>query len=123
MSEYFEFTGFRSDSSADYKRMDIFILPSRVEAFSLALLEAGSFGLPLIAFNVGGNSEIVKDNITGFLIENNNVGKMFDKINLLYNNRKVLDELSLSTKNFIENNFSHDLRIEKLEKIYTDAKK
>jgi len=123
LSEYFEFTGFRSDPKLGYKRMDIFILPSRVEAFSVALLEAGSFGLPLLAFKVGGNSEIVLDNVTGFLIDNNNVEKMFEKINLLYNDRKLLQKLSLSTKNYIEKNFSHDTRILKLEQIYNDAQK
>lgn len=123
LNEYFEFTGFRLDPKLEYKRMDIFILPSRVEAFSVALLEAGSFGLPLLAFEIGGNSEIVIDNVTGFLIDDNNVEKMFEKINLLYNDRELLHKLSISTKNYIENNFSHASRLEKLEQIYNDTKK
>lgn len=122
LSKYFEFAGYASSPIIEYKSMNIFVLPSKVEAFSIALLEAGSFGLPLLAFDVGGNSEIVKDNITGFLIDNNNTEEMFNKINLLYSNNILLNKLSLSTKNYIEKYFSHEIRMEKLEKIYVEAK-
>ncbi len=122
LSEYFEFPDFKHDLIPEYKRMDIFILPSKIEAFSIALLEAGSHGLPLLAFDVGGNSEIVIDSITGYLIEEYYVDKMFEKITLLYNDHELLDRLSLSTKEYVEASFSHTSRIEKLNKIYTNEK-
>lgn len=48
---------------------DIFILPSIAEGLSNALLEAQACGLPCIASRVGGNSDIISDNINGILIE------------------------------------------------------
>jgi glycosyltransferase involved in cell wall biosynthesis len=51
-----------------FRRACIFVLPSRQEAFPLALLEAGCFGLPVIASRVGGIPELVDDRMTGLLV-------------------------------------------------------
>jgi L-malate glycosyltransferase len=47
---------------------DIFVLPSRSEGFSNAIIEAMASSLPVVATDVGGNAEAVKDGITGFLV-------------------------------------------------------
>ena len=47
---------------------DIFLLPSRSEGFSNALIEAMGSGLPCIATDVGGNAEAVVDGVSGFLV-------------------------------------------------------
>jgi glycosyltransferase involved in cell wall biosynthesis len=47
---------------------DIFVLPSRSEGFSNAIIEAMASSLPVVATDVGGNGEAVKDGITGFLV-------------------------------------------------------
>lgn len=62
------FAGAQSDMGALYKYADIFVLPSRSEAFPLALCEAMSMGLPTVAFNCTGADVIVRDNIDGFLV-------------------------------------------------------
>jgi glycosyltransferase involved in cell wall biosynthesis len=47
---------------------DIFVLPSRSEGFSNAIIEAMASSLPIVATDVGGNAEAVKDGITGYLV-------------------------------------------------------
>jgi glycosyltransferase involved in cell wall biosynthesis len=47
---------------------DIFVLPSRSEGFSNAIIEAMASSLPVVATDVGGNAEAVKDGINGFLV-------------------------------------------------------
>jgi glycosyltransferase involved in cell wall biosynthesis len=47
---------------------DIFVLPSRSEGFSNAIIEAMASSLPVVATDVGGNGEAVKDGVTGFLV-------------------------------------------------------
>lgn len=52
-----------------YKRADVFVLPSLVEGFGIVLLDAMSFGLPIVATRVGAIPELVKDDINGLLIQ------------------------------------------------------
>jgi len=47
---------------------DIFVLPSRSEGFSNAIIEAMASSLPVVATDVGGNAEAVKEGITGFIV-------------------------------------------------------
>jgi glycosyltransferase involved in cell wall biosynthesis len=47
---------------------DIFVLPSRSEGFSNAIIEAMAASLPVVATDVGGNAEAVEDGITGLLV-------------------------------------------------------
>jgi len=50
-----------------YLSADIFVLPSLYEAFGMVLLEAMSYKLPVVASNIGGIPEIIKDGENGFL--------------------------------------------------------
>jgi glycosyltransferase involved in cell wall biosynthesis len=54
---------------AYYRSADVVVMPSRWEGFGLVALEAIRAGVPVIASRVGGLPEIVKDGITGLLIE------------------------------------------------------
>ncbi|MFT3954830.1 MAG: glycosyltransferase [Piscinibacter sp.] len=60
--------GARGDVPDLLAGMDVFVLPSRTEGYSLALVEASAAGLPIIATAVGGNAEIVQDGITGLIV-------------------------------------------------------
>jgi len=63
-----KFLGFRSDIEELYNQLDLFILPSEEEALSLSLIDAGNVGIPSIAFDVGGNREIVINEKTGYIV-------------------------------------------------------
>lgn len=60
--------GARSDVPELLAGMDVFVLPSRTEGYSLALVEASAAALPIIATAVGGNAEIVQDGVTGLIV-------------------------------------------------------
>ncbi|HNW63639.1 glycosyltransferase [Piscinibacter sp.] len=60
--------GARNDVPDLLAAMDVFVLPSRTEGYSLALVEASAAALPIIATAVGGNAEIVHDGVTGRVI-------------------------------------------------------
>ena len=62
------FAGNQKEVVKYYDAGDFFILPSLHENHSISLLEACAAGLPCIATNCGGNTEIVKDGITGIVI-------------------------------------------------------
>jgi len=62
------FLGPQSDVRPWYQAADLFVLPSRWEGHSNALLEAMACGLPVIATAAGGNAEMIDDGKTGLLV-------------------------------------------------------
>lgn len=60
--------GGRDDVPELMRQMDVFVLPSLAEGISNTILEAMSTGLPVIATRVGGNVELVGDQVTGQLV-------------------------------------------------------
>lgn len=61
--------GTRRDADRLLLAMDAFALPSlKLEGLPLVLTEAASAGLPLLATDIGGNAEIVKDGVNGYLV-------------------------------------------------------
>ena len=70
ISDHVVFTGFVDDVRQFYLRSKIFVLASKREGNPISILEAMSFGLPVIAPNVGGIPDIVQNEYNGFLFEN-----------------------------------------------------
>lgn len=78
---------------------------SSFEGFSLSILEASMCGIPTVSFNFGESVyEEIKDNETGYIIENDNIDKYIEKLDFLMNNYEKLTELSNNNKTF-SNNF------------------
>lgn len=65
------FLGVRRDRATLYAAMDLFVLPSRWEGLSLALVEAAGLGLPIVATDVGGNGEVISPGAGVWLIRPN----------------------------------------------------
>jgi glycosyltransferase involved in cell wall biosynthesis len=68
LSHHFHFAGGVIDLHKHLSAADIFVLPSRSEGFSNAIVEAMAASLPVIATKVGGNAEAVKDGVSGFVV-------------------------------------------------------
>lgn len=62
-----ELPGASSDPANALKHSDLFVLPSREEGMSIALLEAMALGIPLVATAIPGNIRLIPDNETGRL--------------------------------------------------------
>jgi glycosyltransferase involved in cell wall biosynthesis len=62
------FPGFETDVPGMLSALDVYVCSSITEGLSLALVEASAAGLPIVATNVGGNSEVVEDGVTGVLV-------------------------------------------------------
>lgn len=91
-----KFLGFRTDIEDLYNQFDLFVLPSEEEALSLALIDAGMCGLPAIAFEVGGNSEIIKNGETGYIVHS--VDELKEKVMLLCQDEQLRQKMGAKAK-------------------------
>ncbi|MCC6155288.1 MAG: glycosyltransferase, partial [Candidatus Hydrogenedentes bacterium] len=62
------FTGAQRDVRCYYEVADVVVLPSRMEALPMVLIEAACYGKPAVASDAGGIPEVVKDGVTGMLV-------------------------------------------------------
>ena len=98
--------------------IDVYALVSGIDMSPLTLQEAQLMKKPVIATNVGGIPELMKDKETGFLVEKGNVNQLIEKITLLLENKEKRIEMGNSGRKFIENNFSWEVVVSKfLEEI------
>lgn len=113
------FIGKTNDVASYLMASDIFIFPSLHENLSIALLEAAQAGLACICSNVGGNSEIIENNTSGFLIDDvENVEEYVDKILQLMNDKTLRHSLGDKAKKSISEKFSISDIISKINAIY-----
>jgi glycosyltransferase involved in cell wall biosynthesis len=68
LGKNFHFDGEVTNLRQYFSTADVFVLPSRSEGFSNAIVEAMAASLPVVATDVGGNAEAVEDGISGFLV-------------------------------------------------------
>ncbi|WP_439475781.1 glycosyltransferase [Algoriphagus formosus] len=122
VSDQVVFWGFQSDVSSFLVQADAFVLPSYSEGFSISLVEAMLCGLPCIATNQGGPTEILEDGLTGFLIDplnNLEIQQAMQQImNLPNQERQAMGQRAEEEAK----RFSLENYIGKLMKIYSNTK-
>jgi len=96
---------------------DVFILPSLSEGFPVTVVEAMASGLPIIATDVRGLPEIIKDGENGFLVEPKNLEQIVDKVLLLLEDDELREGISRNNKGKAKE-YSWEAVIEKLERVY-----
>ncbi len=84
---------------------DVFLMPSNLESFGLAALEAMSCGIPCVTSNAGGLTELVKDGISGFTAEVGDVGKMAELVLKILKDQKYKEKLSQTSRKYAFENF------------------
>lgn len=88
------FTGKQSKMDEFYKKADVILMTSHYEGLPMVLLEAKAWSLPAIAFNCPtGPSEIITDQVDGFLIPNDDQAKFVETLNMIANFPEILHHL------------------------------
>lgn len=87
------FTGFVDNVEHVWSKHHALVLPSRYEGMPLALVEAMLCGRPAIATDVGGNRELIRDGINGFLAKAPTIELLDDAMNRAWENRSRLKEM------------------------------
>jgi glycosyltransferase involved in cell wall biosynthesis len=98
------------------------VLPSVwYEVFGITILESFACGKPVIASNIGGIPEIVKDGYNGLLFEPGNVNDLSEKINKLWNNPLLCKKLGVNARKYVEKYYNPEDHYNKLMRIYNKA--
>jgi glycosyltransferase involved in cell wall biosynthesis len=63
---------------------------------------------PVVATNVGGIPELMKDNETGFLVEKGNSEELIEKLSILIDDKQKRENMGNNGRKFVEENFSWD---------------
>jgi glycosyltransferase involved in cell wall biosynthesis len=125
-----DFIGMTHHVAQHLRDADLFILPSRSEGLSVALLEAMSYGIPCIATRVGGNSELlgggdkeiplesygIAEN--GLLVNPEDVKGLSKAILYFIRNERAREEMGRRARKFIQENYSIDWVAERYLDLY-----
>lgn len=112
------FSGWRDNVSECLNAMDLFVQPSLSEAFSQVLVEAMGAGLPMIATEVGGASEVITNGKNGFLIPPNDTEAIFQKTLQLYRQPELRKQMALAGKKSVRESFTIKRMINRQFEVY-----
>jgi len=98
--------------------MDVFVLSSNAEGISMTILEAMASGKAVVATNVGGNPEIIKNDVTGILVPPNDPEAMAEAVLSLLRDRERLSLLGLEGKRRVKECFNIETAVKKTEELY-----
>lgn len=104
------------------RESSIYILPSYYEGLPISILEAMSYGKPILATNVGGISEIVKNEFNGLLFNPGNKDAIKNAILTLTNDLILLDKMGNNSLSIVKDYYPEAV-IPQLTYIYTDLLK
>ena len=83
----------RQELAACYAHADVFALPSTGEGFGLVFLEAMAFGKPVVAAAIGGATDLVENEVNGFLVEPHDIARLREALARLFANQQLRAEL------------------------------
>ena len=96
----------------------VVVVPSRMESLPTTIKEAFFLKIPVVATNVGGIPELVKNNETGLLVPANNPQKLAESVNKLLENKQNANQLAKSGYEFIIKNMTWDVILPKYIEFY-----
>ena len=114
------FTGYREDIPELLSIFDIFVLTSLWEGLPRVLVQAAAVGKPLVAFNVDGVAEIVKENENGYLIQPKNTDQLAEKVIYLLANPERAKAIGNKGPAIVKNKWSIETMVSQTERVYQD---
>ncbi len=101
-----------------FLRSDVVIIPSLMEATSLAAMEGMAAGLPVLSTNVGGMPDVVVNDSVGWLVDPSSSEQLANILKEIIESKYDLDSMGISSKNYVQENKSWQIISLKVLKIY-----
>jgi len=112
------FMGMRDDAYRFYPLFDCFVLSSQSEGLSLALLEAMSFGVPVVTTHAHATHDVITDSVNGLLVPPNNPELLAREIHKLCQNPNLHRSIAGAAQHHVQTNFTIDRVVNSFEQIY-----
>jgi glycogen(starch) synthase len=103
---------------AAFNETDVFLMPSRSDAYGIAFLEAWASSKPVIGANIGATPEVIRENIDGLLVGFDDPIDIADKVVMLLKKKRLRRTLGSKGKEKVEKNLSWDEIAKKTHKMY-----
>ena len=116
----FHFLGGLADPRAHLAAADIFVLPSRSEGFSNAIVEAMAASLPVVATDVGGNAEAVEDGVTGLVVPPEDADALSGAIARLLADPSQARAMGVAGKSRAQDMFTTEAMMKQIAAAYND---
>ena len=112
-----------SELPSYYSACDILVLPSvsRLEAFGLVLVEAMASGKPVVASDIPGVRDVIKDGVTGLLAEPFNARDLADKLNAIISDDTRAAEMGRKARLHAEEHYGWNVIGDIIERVYKDV--
>ena len=104
-----------------FKGVDIYVQPSLSEAFGVAICQAMSYGLPVVASKVGGVREVVEEGRTGILVPCANSQALIQAIKKLIENKKLAGKMGQAGRRRVEKYFTLERMVKETEEVYQNC--
>jgi L-malate glycosyltransferase len=118
LERHVRFLGHREDVAELLSATEVFVLPSRTEAFPNSLLEAMAMGVPSIATQVGGIPELVDNDQNGLLIPAGDAPALANAVVTLLTDGNRAARLGLAARATITSRYSFDRMVSAFEQLY-----
>ena len=114
---------FTKDIEREYLSASIYAMSSHFEGFGMVLAEASSYGLPCLAFDVKtGPSDIIENEKSGFLVEDNDLQGYADKLMLLMCDENLRFNFGTKAKQLVSEKFSKESVLTLWENLFSESK-
>ena len=120
LHDHFQFAGNITNLREYLSSADIFVLPSRSEGFSNAIIEAMAASLPVVATDVGGNSEAVQNGINGLIVPPDDETKLSEAILKLLADMPRARQMGATGRARAAENFTTEAMMHRITSIYRD---
>lgn len=116
--------GWRRDVEDILPMVDVFVLTSLWEGLPLVFLEAMHFAKPIVAYDVCGACEVVKDGVNGFLVRPQNTEELSAKVSLLLRDESLRQRMGHFGRYFASDEaYQHRFMVKQIEGLYEEAMK
>jgi glycosyltransferase involved in cell wall biosynthesis len=110
--------GYVSNTDEYIAAANVLVLPSLSEGLPMVVQEAQAMGKPVIVTNVGGVSDIIKNEETGLIIEPMDINAIENAITMLLNDKELQEKMGNEGRKNIEKKFNSKIISKKIEKMY-----